>query len=113
MLRMNDIYNLEMPVDLVVLSGCDTAAGRGVGSEGVFSLSRAFFYAGAERVLASLWPVEDRATAAFMPEFYRALLIDHMSPAGALRVAQQRLARDSRWSSPYYWAGFVLQGDWN
>jgi tetratricopeptide (TPR) repeat protein len=113
MLRMNDIYNLEMPVDLVVLSGCETAAGRGMGSEGVFSLSRAFFYAGAERVLASLWPVEDRATAAFMPEFYRALLIDHMSPAGALRVAQQRLARDSRWSSPYYWAGFVLQGDWN
>ena len=113
MLRMNDIYNLNMPVDLVVLSGCDTAAGRDVDSEGVFSLSRAFFYAGAPRVVASLWPVEDRATAAFMAEFYRGLLIEHMSAAGALRVARQRLARDIRWASPYYWAGFVLQGDWN
>jgi tetratricopeptide (TPR) repeat protein len=112
-LRMNDIYDLNMPVDLVVLSGCDTAAGRNVDAEGVFSLSRAFFYAGAPRVVASLWPVEDRATAAFMPEFYRALLVEHMSPASALRVAQQRLARDSRWASPYYWAGFVVQGDWN
>jgi CHAT domain-containing protein len=112
-LRMNDIYDLHMPVDLVVLSGCETAAGRNVDAEGVFSLSRAFFYAGAPRVVASLWPVEDRATAAFMPEFYRALLVEHMSPASALRVAQQRLARDSRWASPYYWAGFVVQGDWN
>ena len=112
-LRMNDIYDLHMPVDLVVLSGCETAAGRNVDAEGVFSLSRAFFYAGAPRVVASLWPVEDRATAAFMPEFYRALLVEHMSPASALRVAQQHLARDSRWAAPYYWAGFVVQGDWN
>jgi tetratricopeptide (TPR) repeat protein len=113
MLRVNDIYNLDMPVDLVVLSGCETAAGRGIGSEGVISLSRAFFYAGAERVLASLWPVDDRAAAALMPEFYRALLVDHQSAAAALRIAQQHLARDSRWAAPYYWAGFVLQGDWN
>jgi tetratricopeptide (TPR) repeat protein len=113
MLRMNDIYNLQMPADLVVLSGCETATGRGLDSEGVFSLSRAFFYAGAARVVASLWPVEDRATSIFMPEFYRALLVEHMSAASALRVSQERLARDSRWASPYYWAGFVLQGDWN
>jgi tetratricopeptide (TPR) repeat protein len=112
-LRMNDIYNLDMPVDLVVLSGCETAVGRDVDSEGVFSLSRAFFYAGVPRVVASLWPVEDRATAAFMSSFYRALIVEHMSTAGALRFAQQSLARDSRWSAPYYWAGFVLQGDWN
>jgi tetratricopeptide (TPR) repeat protein len=111
-LRMNDIYNLDMPADLVVLSGCATAAGRSMGSEGVFSLSRAFFYAGAERVVASLWPVDDRATAAFMTEFYRALLVDHLTAAGALGVAQRHVARDSRWASPYYWAGFVLQGDW-
>jgi tetratricopeptide (TPR) repeat protein len=112
-LRMNDIYNLDMPVDLVVLSGCETAAGRDLDAEGIFSLSRAFFYAGAPRVLASLWPVEDRATSILMPEFYRALLVEHMSPASALRVAQERLAQDARWQSPYYWAGFVLQGDWN
>jgi tetratricopeptide (TPR) repeat protein len=112
-LRMNDIYNLDMPADLVVLSGCDTAAGRAMDSEGVFSLSRAFFYAGARRVVASLWPVEDRATAAFMREVYRGLLIEHMPAASALRSAQQRLSRDNRWASPYYWAGFVLQGDWD
>jgi CHAT domain-containing protein/tetratricopeptide (TPR) repeat protein len=112
-LRMNDIYNLDMPVDLVVLSGCDTAVGRAMDSEGVFSLSRAFFYAGARRVVASLWPVEDRATATFMRDFYEGLLVEHMHAAGALRFAQQRLARDNRWASPYYWGGFVLQGDWD
>lgn len=112
-LRVNDIYNLDMPVNLVVLSGCETAAGRGLDSEGVFSLARAFFYAGTTRVVASLWPVDDRATAAFMGEFYRALLIEHTSAAGALRSAQRRLVSDSRWASPYYWAGFVLQGDWD
>jgi tetratricopeptide (TPR) repeat protein len=111
-LRVNDIYNLDMPVSLVVLSGCETAAGRGLDSEGVFSLARAFFYAGTTRVVASLWPVDDRATAAFMSEFYRALLIEHTSAAGAIRSAQRRLAGDSRWASPYYWAGFVIQGDW-
>jgi hypothetical protein len=113
MLRMNDIYDLDMPVDLVVLSGCDTALGRSLESEGVFSLSRAFFYAGARRVIASLWPVDDRATAAFMAEFYRALLVDHRPAGAALRSAQQRLARENRWASPYYWGGFVLQGDWD
>jgi CHAT domain-containing protein/tetratricopeptide (TPR) repeat protein len=113
LLRMNDIYNLDMPVDLVVLSGCDTAAGRSMDSEGVLSLSRAFLYAGARRVVASLWPVEDRATAAFMREFYRGLLVEHMPAATALRFSQQHIARDNRWASPYYWAGFVLQGDWD
>jgi tetratricopeptide (TPR) repeat protein len=112
-LRMNDIYNLDMPVDLVVLSGCATATGRDVASEGVLSLSRAFFYAGARRIVASLWPVDDRATAAFMREFYRALLSDHQSAASALRYAQQSLSSDMRWAAPYYWAGFVLQGDWS
>jgi CHAT domain-containing protein/tetratricopeptide (TPR) repeat protein len=112
-LRVNDIYDLNMPVKLVVLSGCETAAGRGLDSEGVFSLARAFFYAGATRVLASLWPVEDRATAEFMRAFYQALLVEHSTAATALRVAQRRLSADARWASPYYWAGFVLQGDWD
>ena len=112
-LRMNDIYNLDMPADLVVLSGCETAAGRTLDSEGVFSLSRAFFYAGARRVVASLWPVEDRATAAFMGAFYRGMLVEHMPAVAALRFAQQRLVRDNRWAAPYYWAGFVVQGDWD
>jgi CHAT domain-containing protein len=113
MLRMNDIYDLHMPADLVVLSGCETAAGPALESEGVISLSRAFFYAGARRVIASLWPVDDRATADFMREFYRALLVEHMPVSAALTQAQQRLARDKRWSANYYWAGWVLQGDWD
>ena len=113
MLRMNDIYDLDMPADLVVLSGCETAAGRPVDAEGIYSLSRGFLYAGAHRVLASLWSVEDRATAAFMRHFYQGLLVEHMPPAVALRLAQQSLARDARWNSPYYWGGFVLQGEWD
>jgi CHAT domain-containing protein/Flp pilus assembly protein TadD len=112
-LRLNDIYGLDMPARLVVLSGCETAAGRGLDSEGVFSLARAFFYAGSTRVLASLWPVDDRATAEFMRAFYQSLLVEHSTAASALRVAQRRLSADDRWASPYYWAGFVLQGDWD
>jgi CHAT domain-containing protein len=110
--RVNDIYNLDMPVDLVVLSACESAVGKAVAAEGTFSLSRAFFYAGAPRVLASLWLVDDRATAVLMTRFYRELLVGKRSPAEALRLAQQELASQPRWQSPYYWAGFVLQGDW-
>ncbi len=110
--RVNDIYNLDMPVDLVVLSACESAVGKAVAAEGIFSLARAFFYAGAPRVLASLWLVDDRATAILMSRFYRALLVEKRSPAQALRLAQDELASQPRWQSPYYWAGFVLQGDW-
>ncbi|MEJ0035667.1 MAG: CHAT domain-containing protein [Gammaproteobacteria bacterium] len=110
--RVSDIYNLDMPADLVVLSACESAVGKAVAAEGIFSLSRAFFYAGAPRVLASLWLVDDRATAALMSRFYRALLVEKRSPAQALRIAQDELASQPRWQSPYYWAGFVLQGDW-
>ncbi|MCC6173544.1 MAG: CHAT domain-containing protein [Gammaproteobacteria bacterium] len=111
-LRLNDIYELRMPVALVVLSACDSALGRNYGSEGAFSLARAFFYAGAPRVVASLWPVDDRATARFMESFYDALLRRGLTPAAALRDAQHALAREPRWRAPRYWAGFVLQGDW-
>lgn len=110
--RVNDIYNLDMPVDLVVLSACESAVGKAVAAEGTFSLSRAFFYAGAPRVLASLWLVDDRATAMLMSRFYRELLVEKRTPAQSLRLAQQELASQPRWQSPYYWAGFVLQGDW-
>lgn len=111
-LRMNDLYNLRMPADLVVLSACESALGKSTGAEGSFNLARAFFYAGARRVLASLWTVDDGASAAFMQLFYSALLKEHRSPDEALRLAQMRLAEDPHWSAPYYWAGYVLQGDW-
>lgn len=112
-LRLSDIYNLELKADLVVLSACQTALGKEIRGEGLVGLTRGFMYAGAERVLASLWSVEDRATAELMKRFYRALLAGKRSPAAALREAQLDMAEDPRWSSPYYWAGFSLQGEWN
>jgi len=75
-------------------------------------LARAFFYAGAHRVVASLWPVDDRASAALMQAFYRGLLERHETPALALAAAQHEIGNDPRWRAPFYWAGFVLQGDW-
>lgn len=111
-LRVNDIYNLNIPADLVVLSVCDSAVGKEVGSEGAANLARAFFYAGSRRVIASLWPVDDRASVAFMREFYRALLGQGMEPHEALASAQRSLQQNPRWSAPYYWASYVLEGDW-
>jgi CHAT domain-containing protein/tetratricopeptide (TPR) repeat protein len=111
-LRMNDIYNLHMPVELVVLSVCESALGKNLGAEGISSLARGFFYAGAQRVVASLWPVDDRASAALMQAFYRGLLQRGETPARALIDAQREVRADPRWQSPFYWAGFVLQGDW-
>lgn len=98
--------------EVVVLSGCQTALGRQVRGEGPIGLARAFMYAGVPRVVASLWPVDDLATSELMKRFYRAMLVTRLTPAAALRVAQRELAATDRWRSPYYWAAFVLQGDW-
>jgi CHAT domain-containing protein/Tfp pilus assembly protein PilF len=111
-LRLYDLYNLSLDADLVVLSGCRTASGRAVRGEGLVGLTQGFLYAGARRVMASLWQVQDRATAELMARFYRALWVDGLEPAAALRAAQLSLAGDRRWRDPYYWAGFILQGDW-
>ena len=111
-LHLRDIYNLRLNADLVVLSGCRTALGKEVRGEGLLGLTRGFLYAGAPRVVASLWRVEDQATAALMTRFYRALWQEHLRPAAALRAAQLALSQERRWRDPYFWAGFVLQGDW-
>ena len=92
-LRLHDIYNLRLNADLVVLSACETALGSQVNGEGVMSLSRGFFYAGAARVVASLWTVDDRATAKLMGDFYRNMLSNKMSPAAALRAAQKEMQK--------------------
>lgn len=110
-LRLDDIYNLDLNADLVVLSACRTALGKEVRGEGLVGLTRGFMYAGAARVLASLWSVEDRATAELMQTFYRHLLAGKR-PADALREAQLEMARKPQYRSPYYWAGFSLQGEW-
>jgi CHAT domain-containing protein len=111
-LRLHDIYNLRLGADLVVLSACQTALGREIQGEGLVGLTRGFMYAGAPRVLASLWNVDDRATAELMKQLYVAVLKQGEPPAAALRAAQVSMWRSGRWQSPYYWAAFVLQGEW-
>jgi CHAT domain-containing protein/tetratricopeptide (TPR) repeat protein len=111
-LRLRDVYDLRLDAGLVVLSGCRTALGREIRGEGLSGLTQAFFHAGATRLVASLWKVEDRATAELMTRFYRAMWIEGRPPAAALREAQLSLRRERRWRDPYFWAGFVLQGDW-
>ena len=111
-LRLHDIYNLHLPADLVVLSACSTGLGKDVRGEGLIGLTRGFMYAGASGVIASLWKVDDDATAELMKHFYEALFQQGMSPAAALRHAQLTLSQNPRWQSPYYWAGFVIQGQY-
>ena len=111
-LRLYDLYNLKLSADLVVLSACQTALGREIKGEGLVGLTRGFMYAGAPRVVASLWQVEDRASAEIMKRFYEQLFGKKLSPAAALRAAQISMHADKRWHSPYYWAAFTLQGEW-
>jgi len=109
---LQDIYNLNVPADLVVLSACGTALGAEVHGEGLIGLTRGFMYAGASRIISSLWQVDDAATAELMRQFYDFLERHEMSPAAALRQAQLAMSKERRWSDPYYWAGFTLQGEW-
>ena len=109
-LWLHQIESLSMPVDLVVLSSCDTLSGRAVPGEGLVGLFRAFLLAGAHAVLGTLWRVRDRATARFMRIFYTELLRRHLPPAQALRAAQRAMSRLPRYAAPYYWAGFSLEG---
>ena len=111
-LDLEQIYQLKLPVDLVVLSACQTGLGRQIAGEGLVGLARGFMYAGASRVIASLWSVDDEVTSELMARFYQYLERDKKSPASALRAAQLDVSRDPRWSSPYYWAGFQMQGEW-
>jgi CHAT domain-containing protein/Tfp pilus assembly protein PilF len=111
-LRLNEIYNLNLPADLVVLSACQTALGKQIKGEGLIGLTRGFMYAGAARVVASLWKVDDEATAELMKRFYGALLKEGQPVPLALRQAQMEMRMQKRWSAPYYWAGFEMQGEW-
>ena len=111
-LRLYDIYNLKLNADLVVLSACQTALGKDIKGEGLVGLTRGFMYAGAPRVVASYWRIDDRATADIMKRFYSAMLKDGLRPAAALRAAQVSMLQDKRWQSPHYWAAFTVQGEW-
>jgi CHAT domain-containing protein/tetratricopeptide (TPR) repeat protein len=108
-----DVFRLRLGAELVVLSACRTALGREIKGEGLVGLTRGFMYAGASRVLASLWKVDDEATAALMERFYREMLgPSRRPPADALRLAQASIRGERRWRAPYYWAAFQVQGDW-
>jgi CHAT domain-containing protein len=111
-LYAHDIYNLNLPAELVVLSACQTGLGKEIKGEGLVGLTRGFMYAGARRVLVSLWNVNDKATAELMQRFYRRMLKDNQSPAAALQAAQVEMWQQKQWQSPYYWAAFTMQGDW-
>jgi CHAT domain-containing protein len=110
-LRLGDIYKLKLSADLVVLSSCDSALGKDLESEGIIGLPRGFLYAGAKSVIASLWKVNDDATATLMSRLYTRIKKGER-PGLALRRAQLEMVRDEQWSNPYYWAAFVLQGDY-
>jgi len=111
-LELEDIYNLHLPVELVVLSACDTGLGQEMNGEGLVGLTRGFMYAGATRVVASLWSVNDAATSELMARFYKEMQQGKMKPAAALRAAQIQVWKQKMWTSPYYWAAFQIQGDW-
>jgi len=111
-LRLNDIFNLNLPAELVVLSACETGLGKDVQGEGLVGLTRGFMYAGAKRVAVSLWSVNDTATASLMTKFYQQMLDKGLNPVAALRAAQLEMWKSEQWKAPYYWAAFVVQGEW-
>jgi CHAT domain-containing protein len=112
LLQLHEIYNLKLPAELVVLSACETGVGKQIRGEGLIALTRGFMYAGAVRVVASLWKVDDAATAALMAQFYKEMFANGKRPAEALKEAQISISKQKRWRDPYYWAGFMLQGEW-
>jgi CHAT domain-containing protein len=109
LLQTREIYGLAMNAGMVVLSACQTATGRLEKSEGPMALTRPFFFAGARSIIASLWPISDKATVFFMHEFYRNLVLGR-SKSESLRYAKIKML-DSSWGHPFYWASFMLQGD--
>jgi CHAT domain-containing protein len=112
LLRVEEVFNLRLGSPLVMLSACETGLGREKRGEGVIGLTRAFMYAGAPMVGVSLWSVADKSTAELMPEFYRRLLAGQSSAPAAMRAAQISMIAGKRYSAPFYWAPFVLVGDW-
>jgi CHAT domain-containing protein/tetratricopeptide (TPR) repeat protein len=111
-LQLHEIFKMRLRAELVVLSACQTGLGKEIKGEGLVGLTRGFMYAGAARVVASLWQVNDAATAELMKLFYRRMLQEGMPPAMALRAAQIEMWKKPQWQSPFYWGAFVLQGEW-
>src|SRR5262249_6498413 len=111
-LRLSDIYGMNLHADLVVLSACQTALGKDVKGEGMIGLTRGFMYAGAARVVASLWNVDDDESAQFMSLFHKGVLKEGKAKATALREAQIETWKRNPSRLPRTWGAFVLFGDW-
>ncbi len=111
-LRLADIFNLNFPAELVVLSACQTGLGEEVKGEGLVGLTRGLMYAGAARVVVSLWNVDDEATSLLMSQFYSQMLQQGKTPAAALRAAQLKMWSQEKWRNPYSWSAFTLLGEW-
>ncbi|QYO64375.1 CHAT domain-containing protein [Leptolyngbya sp. 7M] len=110
MLRLRDIFNLKLNADMVVLSACQTGQGETVRGEGLIGITRGFMYAGAKRVVNSLWYVDDAKTAELMVRFYRGILEENLSPTAALQKAQIQMWET--YKKPDLWAAFTIQGEW-
>ena len=110
-LRVPDVFNLDLDADLVVLSACQTGLGKLVKGEGMVGLTRSFLYAGSSRVAVSLWEVNDTATAELMANFYRSMR-SGAAPAAALRSAKLTMLSSATpaYRHPYFWAPFVMTG---
>ena len=112
--RTDEVFNLRLGSPLVMLSACETGLGKEKRGEGVMGLTRAFMYAGAPTVGVSLWSVADKSTADLMTDFYKRLLTaDATTSSSALRGAQLAMISGKKYSAPFFWAPFVLVGDWN
>ncbi|MFN6526584.1 CHAT domain-containing tetratricopeptide repeat protein [Nostoc sp. ChiSLP03a] len=111
-LRLNDIFNLDLPAELIVLSACESGLGQEVKGEGLVGFTRELMYAGSPRVIVSLWKVNDQVTSLLMQELYKQILQQDKSPAVALREAQLKLWQQPEWQNPRYWAAFTVQGEW-
>ena len=111
-LRLGDLFNLDYPADLIVLSACETGLGKEIQGEGLVGLTRGLMYAGAERLVVSLWQVSDEGTAVFMQEFYKQMLQNGKSANQALRATQLKMWNQEKWRNPNYWAAFAFLGEW-
>ncbi|MBD2363427.1 tetratricopeptide repeat protein [Anabaena minutissima FACHB-250] len=111
-LRLNDIFNLDLPAELIVLSACESGLGKEVQGEGLIGLTRGLMYAGSARIVVSLWKVNDQATSLLMQELYTQILREGKTPAVALREAQLKLWQQKQWQNPRFWSAFTIQGKW-
>ena len=117
-LRTDEVFNLHLGSPLVMLSACETGLGKEKRGEGVMGLTRAFMYAGAPTVGVTLWSVADKSTSELMTDFYKRLLgpksasSTGVTASAAMRESQLAMIAGKRYSAPFYWAPFVLVGDW-